>query len=71
MNEVEMAVRNQMKNRKGTDIFVRSQRISAFNRLFGLSTASAYRDPQLPKQAEDKPKTKRGQKVKDLSGFVG
>ncbi|QNJ59235.1 tail assembly chaperone [Mycobacterium phage MrMiyagi] len=45
MNEVENAVRNQMKNKRGTDAFVHSARTAAFNKLMGLSVASAYRQP--------------------------
>lgn len=66
-----MTVRKQMKNRKGTDTFVASQRISTFNKLFGLSVAAAYRQPELPNQ--EKPKNQGPQRVtvKNLSGFKG
>ncbi|QGJ90064.1 tail assembly chaperone [Mycobacterium phage Indlulamithi] len=73
MNEVEAQVRKQMKNRKGTETFVASQRIATFNKLFGLSVAAAYRQPDLPMSAE-KPKTqeqKQLPKVTNLSGFGG
>lgn len=45
MDEAENAVRKQMKNRQGTETFVASARISVYNKLFGLSPASAYRQP--------------------------
>ena len=64
-----MTVRKQMKNRKGTDTFVHSQRIAAFNRLFGLSVAAAYAQPNLPSQ--EKPKETPKVSVTDLSGFSG
>lgn len=70
MDEAEATVRNQMKNRKGTDTFVRSQRIVTFNKLFGLSTAAAYRQPQLPQQAT-KPKETQKVSVKNLGAFAG
>lgn len=66
MNEAEMTVRRQMKNRKGTDAFAASSRIAAFNKLFGLSVASAYREPQLPQKLAKPTVT-----VKDTSGFTG
>ena len=45
LNEVESTVRKQMRNQAGTDIFVQSAKIAAYNKLMGLSTASAYRQP--------------------------
>lgn len=66
-----MNVRKQMKNRKGTDSFVASQRIATFNKLFGLSTASAYRQPDVPPTQSAEPKTPEPVGVTDLSGFSG
>lgn len=66
-----MNVRKQMKNRKGTETFVTSQRIATFNKLFGLSTASAYRQPDLPQAQKAEPKTPEPPRITDLSGFSG
>jgi hypothetical protein len=52
MDEAEHAVREQMRNRKGTDMFANSARISTYNKLFGLNPASAYRQPQLPSKSK-------------------
>jgi hypothetical protein len=58
MQEAEVSVRNQMKNRKGSDAFVTSARMVAYNKLMGLSVASAYRQPvvfgdnEVQRQAE-------------------
>lgn len=57
MNEAEMAVRNQMKNQSGADIFAHSAKLAAYNKLMGLSVASAYRQPSVFKNKE-KPKAK-------------
>lgn len=57
LEEVEATVRNQMKNRRGTETFVTSQRIAAFNKIFGLSVASAYRQPDIVQPIEKKAKT--------------
>lgn len=66
-----MNVRKQMKNRKGTESFVASQRIATFNKLFGLSVASAYRQPEIPQKAKAEPKVPAPQRITDLSGFSG
>lgn len=66
-------MRTQMKNKKGTDIFVASARIASFNRLFGLSTASAYRQPNLPGLPEKTKNVDAKQlpKITNTSGFAG
>lgn len=73
VNTAEAQVRNQMKNRKGTDAFAQSARIVAFNKIFGLSTASAYRQPQLPGKMTEKPVEKANPKAgqHDSSLFSG
>ena len=73
MDEAEQTVRNQMKNRRGTDVFVTSARIVAYNKLFGLSVASAYRQPQLPATQGKPTKTKPYAHIKpmDPSKFSG
>lgn len=67
LQEAEQNVRQQMKNRKGTEMFVTSTRIATFNKIFGLSTASAYRQPD---NISDK-KKKQTPKITDFSGFSG
>jgi hypothetical protein len=57
MNEAEAAVRKQMKNQSGTDMFAQSARISAYNKLMGLDNTSAYRKPDSFLEAK-KPKAK-------------
>lgn len=47
MDEAEQAIRRSMKNRKGTDTFVMSQRIAIYNRLLGLDDKAAYKDPAV------------------------
>jgi len=47
MDEAENTVRKAMQNRKGVETFVVSARISTYNRLFGINSASAYRAPTL------------------------
>ena len=47
MDEAEQAIRRSMKNRKGTDTFVMSQRIAVYNRLLGLNDKAAYKDPAV------------------------
>jgi hypothetical protein len=72
MNEAEATVRKQMKNRKGTETFVASQRIATFNKIFGLSVAAAYRQPSLPGMTTEKKKTQKElPKVTNTSGFQG
>lgn len=44
-----MAVRNQMRNQKGSDGFILQARQLAFNKLVGLSTESAYAAPNITK----------------------
>jgi hypothetical protein len=66
MNEAEQTVRTQMKNRKGTDTFVLSARIATYNKIFGLSVASAYRQPNVVKPKAIKPKSRIAEK--DFSG---
>lgn len=63
VNDAEATVRNQMKNRKGTDAFAASARISTFNKIFGLSTAAAYRQPELPGRIDQKPVEKANPKA--------
>lgn len=57
MNEAEATVRNQMKNQAGTDVFAHSAKIAAYNKLMGISVASAYRQPGMFKK-KDEPKAK-------------
>lgn len=46
VNEAEANMRSRMKKSRGNvDAFVSSARISTFNKLMGLSTASAYAAP--------------------------
>jgi hypothetical protein len=73
MNEAENTVRTQMKNRKGTDTFVASARIATYNKIFGLSVASAYRQPSLPggKSAGAQPKSRIAEKDFDMSKYSG
>ena len=66
MQEAEQTVRQQMKNKKGTEMFVASTRIATFNKIFGLSTASAFRQPELPAE-----KTRPESRISNLSGFSG
>lgn len=58
MNEAEAAVRNQMKNQAGTDVFAHSAKIAAYNKLMGISVASAYRQPGTFKNKKDETKAK-------------
>lgn len=82
-NEAEMNVRLQMKNRKGTDGFALQAREVAFNKLLGLSVASAYATPSITRGESGERKkinldtvaipraiTGEGKKI-DLSGFNG
>lgn len=66
-------MRNSMKNRRGTDAFAQSARIVAFNRIFGLSEAAAYRQPELPGKLAEKPVAKANPKAgqHDSSMFSG
>lgn len=73
LNEVELTVRNQMKNSSGADVFVQSARTSMYNKLMGLDPASAYRSPGV---FADKPKKVATQAVSaegklDLTVFNG
>lgn len=83
--EAEMVIRLQMKNRRGTDGFAMQAREVAFNKLLGLSVATAYAAPPSKGLNGDKAaKTKRnldqvaiprtisaeGKRI-DLSGFNG
>lgn len=57
MNEAETAVRNQMKNSTGADMFAHSAKMAAYNKIMGLSVAAAYRQPGSLSQ-KDKSKAK-------------
>ena len=80
MNEAEAAVRNQMKNQSGSDVFAHSAKLAAYNKLMGISVASAYRQPgtfKSKKKDESKakspvpqPVTVSGENV-DLTMFNG
>lgn len=48
-DEAEMAVRNQMKNQRGSDSFILQARQLAFNKLVGLSKEAAYATPNITK----------------------
>lgn len=67
MAEAEATVRRQMRNKKGVDAFANSARTVTFNRLMGLSTASAYKQPAVFSTKSLTKKTKASQK--DSSGF--
>ncbi|AEK07472.1 tail assembly chaperone [Mycobacterium phage Send513] len=51
VEEAEMTVRMQMKNRKGTDGFALQARHVAFNKLMGLDVSSAYAPPPVAPNA--------------------
>lgn len=82
--EAEMVIRLQMKNRRGTDGFAMQAREVAFNKLLGLSVASAYSAPPTKGLKGEKPRQKRnldtvaiprtisaeGKRI-DMSGFNG
>lgn len=61
---------------RGGEVFVQSARQVQFNRLLGLSEASAYRSPQLPGKVVAKPKSNGAKQLSgegklDLSKFNG
>ncbi len=72
-----MAVRTQMKNRKGSDGFAMQARVVTFNKLVGLSVNEAYATPAITKGEGKKTQQKRDldaislPKVTDLKGFSG
>ena len=76
-DEAEMAVRMQMKNRRGTDGFALQARTVAFNKLLGLSVEGAYAAPPTPENKRrleklNAPKVLTGEGTKiDLSRFNG
>lgn len=56
MAEAEARVRQAFKNRKGSEVFINSERIKAYNRLLGINDPTAgYRLYSLPKPKLDKP----------------
>ncbi len=73
MNEAETTVRNQMKNQKGTEMFVHSAKLAAYNKLMGISPVSAYRQPGIIKSKAKSPvpqaKKASGEGKVDLSIF--
>lgn len=51
MDEAEAAIRNSMRNRKGTETFVLSSRQATFNKLMGITDiTNVYKQPQIPSQ---------------------
>lgn len=52
-----------MKSSSGSDAFVQSARTSMYNKLMGLDTASAYRQPGSIFGKPDKPKNAVSQAV--------
>lgn len=53
MDEAEDNIRRSMKNRKGTETFVNSQRRATFNKLLGIKeTTNVYKQPQLIKPTQ-------------------
>ena len=58
MNEAEATVRNQMKNQSGADMFANSAKMATYNKLMGLSVATAYRQPGSLKSKKDESKAK-------------
>lgn len=72
MNEAENNIRRSMKNRKGTDTFVVSQRTAVYNRLLGLSDTAAYKQPApTPKTPVSQGKAMSGEGKVDLGRFNG
>lgn len=74
MNEAEANVIRQMKNQPGAEMFAHSAKTAAYNKLMGISTASAYRQPmsltkkEEPKSVAPKPITVSAEKF-DLTIF--
>jgi hypothetical protein len=68
MNEAEMTVRNQMKNQSGSDMFAQSSRTATYNKLMGLSVASAYRQPGLLKLNDESKAKSLVPQAKSASG---
>jgi hypothetical protein len=56
MDEAEMAIRqSQIGKSSNASAFINSARTVAFNRLMGLSVASAYRQPEISGLSKMKP----------------
>lgn len=62
--EAEMRVRHAFKNKKGTDVFVNSERTRTLNRLLGVRDPNAgyrvYSDPNKNKPKKAVPSRKSG-----------
>ena len=49
MQEGEANIRKSFKNRRGTEVFIQSERAKVYNRLLGIeSTRGVYRDVSAP-----------------------
>lgn len=68
MNEAEATVRNQMRNQTGADMFAHSAKLAAYNKLMGLSTAAAYRQPGSLKQKDESKAKSLVPQAKSASG---